>query len=240
MMYVASKLFTYLFLPPGIFVFVLILAGFFAKRFKALFFTGAFALYLISIYPFASLLLKPLESFSKKEALNPSSVVFLGGGVFTRDKIHAAPDAFKREMYAILLAKKYSLPLVFTGGGKPNEAEWIKKDIDLITQTCGCKIKTFYESRSLNTFQNAKFTSTLFDSLNLPKDIYLVTNAYHMKRAYTLFKHFGFKITTMPVGYYSKNNFTFWDFFPNAGAFEASYKAIHEYFGILSLKLRGL
>ncbi len=240
MFYIISKLFTYLFLPPGIFIIILLLATFFAKRFKIFFLLSAVSLYLLSITPISNLLLKPLENFSHKDNIKPVAVVVLGGGTNPKDILKAYPDAFKREIYGLLLAKKHNLPFVFTGGGigKTTEAENVKKDINLITSTCNCKIKTYFEDKSLNTLQNALFTAFLFKKLNLQKKIFLVTSAYHMKRSYILFKHFGFKIITKPVGFYSKEVENIWDFFPNMRNLNASYKAIHEYFGLLSLAIK--
>jgi uncharacterized SAM-binding protein YcdF (DUF218 family) len=239
-MFIISKLFTYLFLPPGIFIFILLLASIYAKKFKKLFLVSALILYLISIKPISNMLLLPLESFSHKDNITPNAVVVLGGGVNPIDKLHASADAFKREVYGILIAKENSVPLIFTGGGIDNEAKYVKKDIKLITSTCNCDLKTYFESSSKDTYENAKYTSELFKKLKLKKEIFLVTSAYHMKRAYKLFKHFGFKIITKPVGFLKKPINSTWDFFPSANSFYKSYKAIHEYFGILSLKLRGI
>jgi len=239
-MYVISKLFTYLCLPPGIFIWILILAGFLAKRLKWLFFLGALALYMLSIRPVSNLLLSPLESFSHKDLIIPKAVVTLGGGVVKKDVLKANPGAFKREIYAVLLSKEHMLPLVFSGGGFAKEADYIKKDLDYINSVCGCDIKYHLEPKSFDTYQNAKFTAKLFEKLKLKKEIYLVTSAYHMKRAYLLFKNFGFKIITKPTDFRSSSINGFWDFFPKMGALEDSYLAIHEYFGLLSLKLRKL
>jgi len=40
-MYVISKLFNYIMLPPGIFIIILFLASFYAKKFKKLFLLSA-------------------------------------------------------------------------------------------------------------------------------------------------------------------------------------------------------
>ncbi|GAB6046100.1 YdcF family protein [Caminibacter profundus] len=242
MLYIVSKLFTYLFLPPGIFIIILTIAGFFAKKFKWLFFVSAFFLYLISIKPVANILISPLENITYKDNIKPVAVVVLGGGTNSKDTLKAYPDAFKREVYGLLIAKKENLPFIFTGGGlgKTKEAENIKKDITLLSKTCNCNIKAYYENLSLNTYQNAKYTVLLFKKLNMPLKIYLVTSAYHMKRSIALFKHFGFKIIPKPVGFFYDPDYTIWDIFPNEGNFHKSYKAIHEYFGLLSLKLRGI
>ena len=239
-MFIISKLFTYLCLPPGIFVVILFLAAFYAKKARFIFFSAGMLLWALSSKFVANFLLYPLEHNYKSDNITPTAVVVLGGGTNSNDILKAMPDAFKREIYGLLIAKKVGLPFIFTGGGisKTKEAQNTKKDIQLITKICKLNIKTFYENKSLNTYENAKYTATLFKKLNLQKKIYLVTSAYHMKRAILLFKHFKFQINPKPVGFYYNNEYTWWDIFPNAGNFYHSYKAIHEYFGILSLYLR--
>ncbi|EDM23875.1 YdcF family protein [Caminibacter mediatlanticus TB-2] len=242
MFYIISKLFTYLFLPPGIFIIILLIATIFAKRFKILFFISALTLYLLSIQPVSNMLLNPLENFKHKDNITPSAVVVLGGGSNPKDTIKAFPDAFKREVYGLILAKTYNIPFVFSGGGigKISEAENTKHDVQLLTKTFDVNITTYFEDKSLNTIQNGMYTALLFKKLKLPKNIYLVTNAYHMKRSYKIFKFFGFKIITKPVGFYSKPIESIWDYFPKMNSLNASYKAIHEYFGLLSLKIKGI
>ena len=239
-MYVISKLFTYIILPPGIFIIILFLASFYAKKFKKLFLLSALLLWALSTKFISNLLIYPLENDFLKDNANPKAVVVLGGGTNSNDILKASSNAFKREVYGILLAKKYNLPFVFSGGEKINEVGNIKKDIELITKTCNCSITTYYEINSLNTYQNAKFTSILFEKINIKKEIFLVTDAYHMKRSMKLFKHFGFKTIPKPVGFYYNLNYTYFDILPNAGSFNISYKALHEYFGLLSLILRGV
>jgi len=241
-MYVISKLFTYIFLPPGIFIIILFLSAFFAKRAKFIILLSAVLLWAISTKFIANLLLYPLEHTKYKDNIQPNAVVILGGGTNSKDPLKANPDAFKREIYGLILAKKNNLPFIFTGGGigKTKEAKNVKKDIKLITSTCNCNIKAYFENRSLDTYENAKFTAKLFKKLHLNKKIYLVTSAYHMKRAIMLFKYFGFKIIPKPVGFFYNPEYTIWDIFPQMGNFYHSYKAIHEYFGILSLYFRGI
>jgi len=236
-MFIISKLFTYLFLPPGIFILILLFAGFMAKRFKWLFFLSALFLYLISTKFVANLLLYPLENNLRKDNITPKAVVVLGGGVNPIDKLKAMPDAFKREVYGLLLAKKYNLPFIFTGGGnKIKEANYIKDDINLFKTICSCNVKDYYENRSLTTYENAKYTAELFKKLHLKKEIFLVTSAYHMKRAIINFKKFNFKIIPKPVGFLYKPYYKFLDIFPQEKEFHKSYKAIHEYFGLIKAK----
>jgi uncharacterized SAM-binding protein YcdF (DUF218 family) len=241
MIFVISKLFTYLILPPGIFIIILIIAGIYAKKLKWLFYLSALTLYLLSNKFISNLLIYPLEHNYYKDNITSKAVVVLGGGINPNDVFSASPDAFKREVYGLVLAKKYDLPFIYTGGGiKIKEADFIKKDVELIKKICNCKIKDFYERNSLDTYENAKYTSKVFEKLKLKKEIFLVTSAYHMKRAIKLFKHFSFKIIPKPIGFFYEHYYTIWDIFPNEENFHKSYKAIHEYFGLLSLILRGI
>ena len=240
-MYLISKLFTYIFLPPSIFIWLLVLGGFLAKKFKPLFFGGAILFYLLSIKPITNLLLTPLETIDivhKKGEL----VVVLSGGSNPDDILKSAPDAFKRVTYGIVLAKTNNIPLLFTGGGiiKPTEDEMAKKDIELFQNSFNFKLKTYYENKALDTVENGKFSLKLINKENLSKNIYLVTSAYHMKRSIIIFKHFGFNVIPKPVGFFvEKRVYNFYDLLPQMGNLYKSYKAIHEYFGILSLWVRG-
>ena len=240
-MCIISKLFTYTFLPPSIFIWSLIIAGFLSKRFKFFFISLGIIFYLLSIKPISNLLLSPLENIniSNKKA---NIVVVLSGGSNPNDILKNSSDAFKRLTYGIILAKQNDIPMIFTGSGikKPSEAENAKKDIELFEKIFDFKLKTYYENKALNTVQNAKYTKELIKKENLSNKIYLVTSAYHIKRSIIIFKHFGFEVVAKPVGFLVENNdYNFYDFLPQMGYLMNSYKAIHEYFGILSLLLRG-
>lgn len=237
-MYLLSKLFTYLILPPGIFIIALIFAGVWCKRFRWLFVTLGLMFYLLSIKPVANLLLEPLENIRYADS-NASSVVVLGGGANTDAIIKAYPDAFKREFYGFYLAKEKGLPLIFSAGGvkQTKEANSAKSDFSLMQKLSNSKIAIYYEDKSLNTKQNAKFSAKLFDRLKLPKNIYLVTSAYHMKRAIIYFKKAGFKVTPKAVDFKVEKECNFYDYLPKMRNFANSYKAIHEYIGILVAKV---
>ena len=237
MVYVVSKLFTYIFLPPGVFVLILFLAFLFSKRFKILFLLSAVSLYLLSITPVKDFLVKPLENL-RADNSTARAVVVLGGGTNARGVIRLNSESFERLVFGLILAKRYGVPLIFSGGGyKFNESESARHDLyKLCSQFC-CSVKVYFDNRSLNTYQNAEFTEELFRRFNLSKDIFLVTSAYHMKRAVILFKHFGFSVHPRPIGFLYEGKYNFFDYLPKIKNLYESYKAIHEYFGILSLKI---
>ncbi len=62
-----------------------------------------------------------------------------------------------------------------------------------------------FETQSRNTYENAYYTSILCDSLNIEKEIILITSAFHMKRAKACFDKAGFK--THPLSAHSYRNY---------------------------------
>jgi uncharacterized SAM-binding protein YcdF (DUF218 family) len=240
MIYIISKLFTYLILPPGIFVILFIVGAF--KRLKTLFLIAGIFLYFISTDFGANSLNKPLEMnyYKQKKNVSCKSVVILSGGHNKKDTIKTTPDAFKRLVYGLEIASIHNLPVVFTGGGVRNykETDAAKSDIKNLEKAFNFNVKVYYENRAKDTVENGKFTKELIKRENLSNDICLVTSAYHMKRSEIIFKHFNFKVTPMATGFDIKNDKSF-SFFPKEGNFHKSYQAIHEYCGILSLLLRG-
>jgi len=237
-MYLISKLFTYFFLPPGIFILALLMASLSTKKYRVFFISLTILFYLFSTKFIANILLSPLENIEYKDS-NASAVVVLAGGANSSAILQAYPGAFKREFYGFYLAKEKDIPLIFTGGGvkKAKEVNSAKNDFAFMQKLSNSKPTIYYESKSLNTKQNAIFTAKLFKRLKLSKNIYLVTSAYHMKRAIIYFKNAGFNIKPKPVDFRVEKEYNFYDFLPNMNSFKNSYLAIHEYIGILLAKI---
>ncbi len=228
MIYLISKLFTYTLLPPAIFVWGLLLA----HRWRKVALTLGLLLWLLSTQIVSRTLLWPLEEQNLPAlAKDPGYVVVLGGG-YDRGALATSAGSTERILTALILAKNRHLPLIYTG----YEAEYAKKSIETIQKGFDFNISVIYEKNSLDTFQNAKFCTKL-----LPKrQIYLVTSAYHMPRAYRLFRHFGFLPTPVKTDFKTKPRLDSWAIFPRIEDLRKSYLAIHEYVGLLSLWLRGL
>jgi uncharacterized SAM-binding protein YcdF (DUF218 family) len=60
------------------------------------------------------------------------------------------------------------------------------------------------ENHSTSTFENARFSAQILDSLQLSKHVYLCTSVSHMKRATELFKQAGFSPIPIPVDFPQK------------------------------------
>jgi uncharacterized SAM-binding protein YcdF (DUF218 family) len=258
-LYILSKLFTYLVLPPGIFILLFALAALYAKRFRLFFLANATIFYLLSTSYVADWLLAPLETpFNKSvEKASVDAVIVLGGG-HTQGvaNLPLSSDAYKRMMWGLMVAKSNNLPLLFSGGGVQKEylesdafldsLKELKLYLEIPTPTSkslGTKEFSLHiEDKSLDTYQNAQFSKVAFEQAGLATPtIYLVTSAYHMRRSIRLYEHFGFKVipaaTNFKINARTKDG---WDYLPNAHAFYKSYVALHEYVGLLSLKFRGI
>ncbi|ARU47286.1 hypothetical protein Sdiek1_0102 [Sulfurospirillum diekertiae] len=258
--YFLSKLFTYLVLPPGIFIVFFLLASFYAKRFSSLFLGNAIIFYLLSTTYVADWLLAPLETpFNKplEKQTSVDAVIVLGGGN-TKGvaNLPLSTDAYKRMMWGLMVAKSNNLPLLFSGGGTSKEylesdafldsLKELKLYLEIPTPTSkSLNAKEFslhVEDKSIDTYQNAELSKVAFEKAGLKEPtIYLVTSAYHMKRSIRLYEHFGFKVipaaTNFKINAKTKDE---WDYLPNAHAFYKSYVALHEYMGLFSLKFRGI
>ncbi|WP_281951802.1 YdcF family protein [Nitrosophilus kaiyonis] len=232
MIYYISKLFTYIFLPPGIIIAAFYAAAIYCKRFKKILSIFATILWIISTDYGSSFLLKPLENSSYKETkIKPKYVVVLGGG-YTRGDIPTSFGATKRLLKGLAIAKSNKLPLIYSGF----EYKYAKKSIDFIRKNFGFDEKIIYERKSKNSFQNGKFCSKILKN----REIFLVTSAYHMPRVYKIFSYFGFKIIPVKTDFLTKKEFDKFSFFPKMENLYNSYIALHEYFGLLSLYLRGI
>ena len=228
MIYLLSKLFTYTLLPPALFIWGLLLA----PRFRRIAILLALLLYALSTQVGSRLLLLPLEDMKLPPlAKKPKMVVVLGGG-YDKGVLATSAGSTERILRGLLLAKKEGLALLYSG----YEAKYAKKTIERIQKGFGLQIPVSYESRSLDTYQNAKYSAQMIQA----RQIYLITSAYHMPRAYRLFRHFGFLPTPIKTDYLTKPSLEAWALFPKMEYLHNSYVAIHEYVGLLSLWLRGI
>ncbi len=233
-MFIISKIITAFLLPPGIFIIFLLLFALKSKQRKRLIFLGVF-IWIISIKPISNLFLYPLENIKPLNKKAPF-VVVLGGGIVNKDIFKSSPHQFKRVIYGVIIAKKNNIPLIFTGGGVGNEANGVKHDIDYLEKSFNFKIKTYFENKSKNTKQNAYLTAKLFQKHHFKKKIYLVTSAFHMKRAMIDFKKAGFKIIPKPTDFLSNYHYVWYDFLPSMDYLYKTYLALHEYLGIIKAK----
>jgi len=149
------------------------------------------------------------------------------------NKDTAGPNMLMRLRYAALLAKKTGLPVIPSGGFTNNQGDESEARIyaDILRDEYGIPVEHL-ETRSQNTWENARYTAQLMKKLGMQK-IFLVTDAAHMPRAVYAFEHNGVQVTAAPTGFASTSDksYTWLDFMPNPHAVSDTAYALHEYLG---------
>ncbi len=254
MIYAVSKLFTAFFLPPGLFITLLILCAFLIKKRRWLPAGAALLLYLLSIHPVADRLLAPFEAPYKTLSLpaHADAVVTLGGGNLEGAPIPLMDEAFKRHIYGLSIAKKMDIPVIVSGSGKHGYSEFLSLlesmkrlapllcDEITVSESFTDHFAVIGETKSGDTYENARFTAKIIGKED--PAVIVVTSAYHMKRALALFRLAGIKrLYPAAVNFYiepSNQTIAAKNFLPSVWALLNSYRAMHEFFGMIKVKAR--
>ena len=259
--FIISRLFSYFFFPPGIFIVILVLAIIFYIRNRhkislIIVVLSVILIYLFSIEPIKNLLLLPLENYAKRYGLKYEEItsgnrkingviVILGGGVIEGSPdlygyASPSPDAVKRVVYAYLLYKKSGMPIITTGGKRPGlknstpEGEVLK---NLLIKLGVPSSKIMEENTSINTYQNILRVKHLV-LIHQFKNVYIVTSAYHMKRAIWVCKKMNINAIPVPTDYkINRAGYTVESFLPNSLSLYDLRKALHEYIGLMYYRI---
>jgi uncharacterized SAM-binding protein YcdF (DUF218 family) len=213
-------------------------------------------LWLFSTKIVGNFLLLPFEKpFNHPHVVQKvDALVILAGGTHGKSaNLTLGNSAFKRVVYGAMIAKKESLPIIYSGKGLNNYDEIMSSkdtiselnkyfDIELKETSTLSKNKfsIMYEGKSLNTYENAKFTKEMFYNLGIKNPtIYLVTSAFHLKRAIGLYKYFGFDVLPIGTDFMTVEHITgFANYFPSMMELSMSYHALHEWAGLFYLALK--
>jgi len=197
----------------------------------------------------ADLLLGTLEAWYPPtlSLKNFDAIVVLGGGVKAPGALHPSVELTETSQYRVtcgaeLYRQNRSLKLVVSGGDAridghgPILASAMKAWAIRLGVPANAIVE---ESRSRTTYENAV---ELKQILGTNASILLVTTAYHIPRAVSLFIKQGFQVTPEPCGFQYGNrpasgewaeHLSFTDFLPNVEAFDHNTKAIWEILGII-------
>lgn len=177
----------------------------------------------------------PFVNLSLPEWKNQNAIVLLGVGTIKLpeiDKVVPTITAYGRiEETAFLYLnclKSHKKCLIIISGGdavktSKSEAE-IYRDALLNLGINNSAIKL--EDRSMNTFQNAEFTSVILKKNKIDETV-LVTSGIHLKRALLYFSHFGIAAKPALADYLEAK----FSIIPLAYNFAMTDFALHEYLG---------
>jgi len=243
-----------LLMPPGGFVFLIVLGLYLLKRnlryARYCFAIAALGIYLMSLPLVSGTLMTMLERYpavnaDQLPASDAKAIVVLAAGreknaaEFGGDTVSGL--TLERLRYGVYLHHKTGLPLLVTGGRiyeeDTPEGELMAKSL---TQDFQLQA-TWQEIQSRNTAENAIFSRKILEQENI-ENIYLVTHAWHMPRAVYVFEAQGFNVTAAPTrfeGFVSgRLGPDLSDFIPNINAFRYSYYAMHEMIGYMWYRIR--
>jgi uncharacterized SAM-binding protein YcdF (DUF218 family) len=93
------------------------------------------------------------------------------------------------------------------------------------------------ETRSLDTWENAHLSATILREHGI-HSVYVVTQAWHMRRAILAFADTGIRVTAAPTRIDRMQSSLVADLVPVPNAWTTSYYAIHEFVGCAYYALR--
>ncbi|MBK3519060.1 YdcF family protein [Carboxylicivirga marina] len=188
----------------------------------------------------------PVEPLTKDESIDYPIIIL--GGLSSYDnhteRIHFN-EATDRLMQGLLLHKANPVrPLIISGGSAEiyfSERPEAKYLYGYLTNIGIESHKIHFETTSRNTFENALNTATLFDSLDIGKEITLVSSAFHMRRAQACFEKQNFKVHPLAAHAFTNHQaLKPKDYLlPSLHTLQSWPLLIKEWMGILVYKLKG-
>lgn len=140
----------------------------------------------------------------RPDANVPQAIVILGGGSTLGSPEYGREQGadlgeytLARVRYGAFLARRTGLPVLVSGGSPSGrsiaEARLMAK---VLNDEFGVPAR-WVEAQSLNTEQNAGFSARMLTNGGITR-IYLVTNAWHMRRSLAHFRAVGLAVTPAP------------------------------------------
>lgn len=208
------------FLPPGLFLLLLLAAWWLRGRWPRLaaacLIAGLGGMWLFSLPVVVEQSARLLESEPALQQAQWSDlgqhaevIVVLGGGRELADPGWGADQpsllALERVRFAARLAKASGLPLLTSGGlhygVPPSEAALMA---DVLVRDYGLPVR-WQEGLSRTTWENASHTAELLKKAGIHR-VVLVTQAWHMPRARWSFEQVGLQVVSAPVGFLGTPN----------------------------------
>ncbi len=188
---------------------------------------------------------RPLPALTAEEArVKAGAIVVLAGGRYAEAPEYGGGDSvnrwtLERLHYAAHLHRSTGLPILVTGGSVLGEdppegilmAQVLERDFHIKAR--------WVEPRARNTLENAEYTKALLAEAGI-KRVFLVTHAWHMRRATWVFQNAGLIVTEAPMGFstLTRAERGLLGFLPSARGLVMSSRALHEHIGWLWYRYR--
>lgn len=142
------------------------------------------------------------------------------------------PLTLERMRAGAELARRTHLPVLVSGGSAGSDVPPLAAVMrDAMARDFLLPVR-WTEDRSVDTWQNARDSAAILRANGITS-IYLVTHAWHERRALIAFRATGLTVTAAPVLLDRPSMLVFEDFLPRARSWLESYYALHEWIGCL-------
>jgi uncharacterized SAM-binding protein YcdF (DUF218 family) len=163
----------------------------------------------------------------------PKAVVILSGDAPQsggQSQMRPGVRSFERERAGALLAHRTQLPILVSGG-KVHESEPAVSVVmaDSLEHELQAHVR-WIETESRDTWENAHKSAAILQSQGI-HSVYVVTDAWHMRRAILAFRGTGVAVTAAPTYFDRIPLQSATDLVPSFGGWTASYTALHEWIG---------
>jgi uncharacterized SAM-binding protein YcdF (DUF218 family) len=236
-----------LFIPPLAFIwlgFIASLVGlwFLRRRRGAALGIGAVSLAVALVFGMPAVgtrLLMSLESGLPTQAppdsLPKAIVILSADSVLTQAGRDVGPVTLERLLAGVRLYQKTGLPVLVSGGAvRPGARDTFAVLMARVMQDDFHVPVRWQETHSTTTWSNASDSAAILEPLGI-RSVYLVTSAWHERRAVLAFRHFGLIPVAAPGAF---DRAAPGGFVPNTTGFQRSFYALHEWLGLLVYDLR--
>jgi len=201
---------------------------------------GLLAVWLLSTPVVVNLITTPLEDvpiLRPEDLARGEAIVILGAGAhrFMPEYDGPGPNrlALERLRFGARLARYSSLPILLSGEAGPM-AETLRVDFGVAPR--------WRDGAALDTEGNALNSAEILRRAGI-RTVVLVTHAAHMRRAVAEFRAQGIETIPAPMGFLSSFEGNdpepaFLDYLPGPTAAYSAWYAMHEWTGLLAMKLR--
>jgi uncharacterized SAM-binding protein YcdF (DUF218 family) len=170
----------------------------------------------------------------------PGAIVILGGGSYAKAPEYGGDTVnhvtLERVRFGARLARETGLPVLVSGGDPlglgSSEARQMRA---VLEREFGVKVQ-WEEGESLTTRDNARRSAEMLHAARI-ETVWLVTHAWHMRRARDAFERTGLSVRPAPTGFPASSPARWTDWVPSAGALESTRVALHERLGFLWYRL---
>jgi uncharacterized SAM-binding protein YcdF (DUF218 family) len=171
----------------------------------------------------------------------PQAIIVLGAEVIRahQEKLGVRPGllTLDRLRTAAALHRSTGLPILVTGGTTQPDTAPVALVMDQSLRDDFQAPPRWVEAKSADTWENARFSANILRAEGITS-VYVVTHAWHMRRAMLAFQGTGLIVTAAPTSLDDRLGPDLNDFLPRAAGWQTGYFAIHEWIGYAWYKLR--